>query len=81
MELYLGNQLKDWTTKFAPFFQKVMYQLTKKVDEGYESPFEYWKLVQIKEEKNLTFIEKQMLKEFKEHLQIQEVIFLSYLGY
>ncbi len=51
------------------------------MDEGYESPFEYWKLVQIKEEKNLTFIEKQMLKEFKEHLQIQEVIFLSYLGY
>ena len=81
MELYLGNQLKDWSTRFAPFIQKVIYQMKKKLDEGYESATDYWKLVQIKEERNMTFIEKLMVKEFKEHLQIKEVMFLPYLGY
>lgn len=73
MEMYVGNQLKDWVVRFAPFIQKVIYDLIKKLDEGYESAIQYWKFVQIKEEKNMTFIEKLMLKEFKEHLQILEV--------
>jgi hypothetical protein len=51
------------------------------LEEGYESAIDYWKLVQIKEEKNMTFIEKLMVKEFKEHLQILEVNFVNNLGY
>ena len=46
------------------------------MDEGYNA-FEYWTLLQIKDEKNMTFIERLMLKEYKEHLQILEVIFIN----
>ena len=74
MEIYLAGQLKDWVNRFAPFFQK-------KIDEGYSSAKDYWKLVKIKDQKNMTFIEKMMLKEFNEHMQILEVLFNQDLGY